>query len=122
YVLSNFLFYFVVWLCGWVTMVQVFTFFDLLGDIVKNHVPISRVITYHIFLTPKLIYDTLPVSVLLAVLVTFGVMTRNNEVTAFKACGISVRRLGIPVLLLSAGLSAGLFIFDYTWLPRANQI
>jgi LPS export ABC transporter permease LptG/LPS export ABC transporter permease LptF len=122
YVLSNFLFYFAVWLCGWVTMVQVFTFFDLLGDIVKNHVPISHVIRYHLFLTPKLIYDTMPESVLLAVLVTFGVMTRNNEVTAFKACGISVRRLGVPVLLMSGVLSGALFAFDYTWLPQANQI
>ena len=39
YVLSNFLFYFAMWLCGWVTMVQVFTFFDLLSDIVKNNIP-----------------------------------------------------------------------------------
>lgn len=122
YVLSGFLFYFVVWLAGFVTMVQVFTFFDLLGDIVKNNVPLSHVVRYHIFLTPQLIYDTLPESVLLAVLVTFGVMTKNNEVTAFKACGISVRRLGVPVLLMSVLLSAGLFAFNYSWLPKANQI
>ena len=59
---------------------------------------------------------------LLAVLVTFGVMTKNNEVTAFKACGISVRRLGFPVLLMSGVLSAALFAADYSWIPRANRI
>ena len=59
---------------------------------------------------------------LLAVLVTFGVMTKNNEVTAFKACGISVRRLGLPVLLMSGILSAALFAADYSWIPQANQI
>jgi LPS export ABC transporter permease LptG/LPS export ABC transporter permease LptF len=122
YVLSTFVFYFILWLCGWVVMVQVFTFFDLLGDIVKNNVPVSHVLTYHLFLTPKLIYDTMPESVLLAVLVTFGVMTKNNEVTAFKACGIGVRRLGMPVLMMSMVLSAALFGFDYKWLPQANQI
>ena len=122
YVLSTFLFYFVVWLCGWVTMVQVFTFFDLLSDIVKNNIPVAKVLTYHLFLTPELIYDTVPESVLLAVLITFGVMTRNNEVTAFKACGVSVRRLAVPVLLASAAISVGLFAFNYSWLPRANQI
>jgi LPS export ABC transporter permease LptG len=122
YVLSNFLFYFVLWLAAFVTMTQVFNFFDLLGDVVKNHIPMSRVATYHLFLTPLLIYDTLPVAVLLAVLATFGVMTKNNEVTAFKACGISVRRLGMPVLLMSGVLSAALFASDYSWIPRANQI
>ncbi len=56
---------------------------------------------FHLYLTPKLLYDTLPFGVLLAVLVTFGVLTKNNEVTAFKACGISVRRLReLPVILM----------------------
>jgi LPS export ABC transporter permease LptG len=81
----------------------------------------SRVLVYHIFLTPLLIYQTLPIGVLLGVFATFGVMTKNNEVTAFKACGISVRRLGIPVLLMSGLLSAALFAADYSWIPAANQ-
>ena len=122
YVLSSFLFYFAVTLFCLVTMVQVFTFFDLLGDIVKNHIPMSDVITYHLYLTPSLVYSTLPIAVLVSVLATFGVMTKNNEVTAFKACGISVRRLGFPVLLMSCLLSSLLFLFDYSWIPRANQI
>lgn len=122
YVLSGFLLYFALWLAALVMMTQVFNFFDLLGDVVKNHIPMSRVLTYHLFLTPKLVYDTMPVCVLAAVLVTFGVMAKNNEVTAFKACGISVRRLGFPVLLMSGVLSAALFGSDYVWIPRANQI
>ena len=122
YVLSTFLSFFILWLAAFVAMTQVFNFFDLLGDVVKNQIPLTRVLTYHVFLTPLLIYDTLPVAVLLAVLVTFGVMTRNNEVTAFKACGISVRRLGLPVLLMSGLLSAALFAADYAWIPQANQI
>jgi LPS export ABC transporter permease LptG/LPS export ABC transporter permease LptF len=122
YVLSGFLFYFVLWIAAFVSMTQIYTFFELLADIVKNHIPMSKAATYHLFLTPKLIYDTLPFGVLLAVLVTFGVMTKNNEVTAFKACGISVRRLGLPVILMTCMLSAAAFAADYSWIPRANQI
>jgi LPS export ABC transporter permease LptG len=122
YILSSFLFYFFVTLACFVTMTQVFTFFDLLGDIVKNKIPMSHVARYHLFLIPELIYDTLPIAVLVSILATFGVMTKNNEVTAFKACGISVRRLGLPVLLMSAVLSSALFAFDYSYIPQANQI
>lgn len=122
YVLSNFLFYFFLTLACFVTMIQVFTFFDLLSDIVKNNIPMSHVVRYHLFLTPELIYDTLPIAVLVSILATFGVMTKHNEVTAFKACGISVRRLGLPVLLMSAVLSVALFAFDYSYIPQANQI
>jgi LPS export ABC transporter permease LptG/LPS export ABC transporter permease LptF len=122
YVLSNFVFYFAVTLFCLVAMVQVYTFFDLLGDIVKNHTPMPDVVKYHVYLTPSLVYRTLPIAVLVSILATFGVMTKNNEVTAFKACGISVRRLGVPVLLMSAALSALLFAFDYSFIPETYQI
>jgi LPS export ABC transporter permease LptG len=60
--------------------------------------------------------------VLVAVLVTFGVLTKHNEVTAFKACGVSLHRLAIPVLVISGAFSAGLFAFDQYYLPDTNRI
>ncbi len=122
YVLSNFFFYFFLWLAAFVTMTQAYTFFDLLGDVVKHQIPAQRVLTFHIFLTPQFIYDEVPISVLLGVLMTFGVMTKNNEVTAFKACGVSVRRLGLPILVVSGLLGAAVFAADYNLIPQANQI
>jgi LPS export ABC transporter permease LptG len=59
--------------------------------------------------------------VLVAVLVTFGVLTKHNEVTAFKACGVSLHRLAIPVLAISGVFSAGLFAFDHYYLPDTNR-
>jgi len=82
----------------------------------------SRVLTYHFFLTPKLIYDSAPVSVLVAVLVTFGVMSKYNEVTAMKACGISLYRLSVPVLMTGMALSGALFAFDHYYVTEANRI
>ena len=120
YVLSLFSFYLVVLLVSFVAMTEVYNFFELLSYIVKNNIPLSKVFTYLFFLTPKLIYDTLPVSVLVAVLVTFGILTKQNEITAFKACGVSVRRLAIPILVMSLALSAALFAFDYYYIPQAN--
>jgi LPS export ABC transporter permease LptG/LPS export ABC transporter permease LptF len=121
YVLTGFLFYFVLWIAAFVAMTQIYNFFELLGDIVKNNIPMSDALRYHLYLTPELIYRLLPFGVLLAVLVTFGIMTKNNEVTAFKACGISVRRLGIPVILMSGVISVAAFAADLSWIPNANQ-
>jgi LPS export ABC transporter permease LptG/LPS export ABC transporter permease LptF len=121
YVLYSFLFYFVVLLVSLVLMTQVYTFFELLSDIVKNHIAMTRVFTYLFFLTPQLIYDSAPISVLVAVLITFGVLTKHNEITAFKACGISVYRLAIPILTLALLLSGGLFAFDHFYVPGANR-
>jgi LPS export ABC transporter permease LptG/LPS export ABC transporter permease LptF len=121
YVLNSFFFYFLILLVSFVLMTHVYTFFELLSDIVKNHIAMARVFTYLFFLTPQLIYDSAPISVLVAVLITFGVLTKHNEVTAFKASGISMYRLAIPVLGVALLLSAGLFAFDHYYVPDANR-
>jgi LPS export ABC transporter permease LptG/LPS export ABC transporter permease LptF len=121
YVLSSFLFYFFLLLLTFVAIFHVFTFFSLLSDIFKNHPPMSDVLSYHVFLTPRLIYEMTPLAVLAAVLVCFGVLTKHNEVTAFKACGISLYRLSVPVLVAGLLLSGGLFLFDHTLVPEWDR-
>lgn len=121
YVLTGFLFYFLVLLTSFVLVFQVYTFFELLSDIVKNHIAMSRVFIYLFFLTPQLIYDMAPLSVLVAVLVTFGILTKHNEITAFKATGVSLYRLAVPVLVAALALSGALFAFDHYYVPGANR-
>ena len=97
-----------------------FTYFELLSDIVRNKIPILMQLDYLANVTPSLLYQILPLCVLLAVLVTFGLMQKSNEVTAMKATGVSVYRIIFPVLVVSAVLAAGLFFFDQLYIPQAN--
>src|SRR5271154_317874 len=121
YVLTSFLFYFVLLVTSFVLIFHVFTFFELLSDIIKNHPSMSKILSYHFFLTPRLIYNFTPFSVLAAVLVAFGVLSKHNEITAFKACGVSVYRLSVPVLIAGFFLSGSLFAFDHYWVPEADR-
>jgi len=121
YVLRTFIFYFVLLLVSFVMMTEVFTFFELLGDIIRNNIESAKTTTYLLFLSPQLIYQTAPVSVLVGVLVTFGILSKSNEVTAFKACGVSMHRLSLSILVASLFLSASLFAFDYYYVPEANR-
>jgi LPS export ABC transporter permease LptG/LPS export ABC transporter permease LptF len=121
YVLTSFLFYFFLLLVSFMMMTHVYTFFELLSDVLKNGIPMVLMAKYLLYLTPMLVYQSTPVSVLVAVLVTFGILTKNNEVTAMKACGVSLYRLAIPVFLATTVLSVGLFAFDYYVIPDANK-
>lgn len=121
YVINNFLFYFSVLLVTLVMLIEIFTFFELLSDMFKNHISMAKMLDYLYHLAPKLIYDSTPISVLVASLICFGVMTKNNEVTAFKAGGVSVHRLALPVLVAAFMISAGLFAFDHYYIPQANR-
>ncbi len=122
YVVSSFLFYFALMLASFVMLTEVFNFFELLGDTFRNAIPIGELLRYLFFLAPKLIFDAAPISVLVAVLVTFGIMAKNNEIVAMKACGVSLHRLALPVFVASLGLSAGLFVFDHYVVIHANLI
>ena len=121
YILSNFLFYFAVILATFVSMLLVFNFFDLTGDMIKHSISLRKMLTYLFFLTPMLIYDTVPICVLVAVLANLGMLSKQNEVTAFRACGVSLYRMATPILIASSLASGGLFAWDYYYLPAANR-
>ncbi len=121
YVLREFLKMFASILVGFVLMMLIFTFFELVADILRNHVALYVVGDYLVHLAPSMIYQITPLSVLIAALITFGILHRNNELTAMKATGISLYRLVIPVFLIAMGLAVSLFAFDQSYLPQANR-
>jgi LPS export ABC transporter permease LptG/LPS export ABC transporter permease LptF len=121
YVVREFLGIFLLVLSGFVMLMLVFTFFELIGDILRNHIALSLIGEYLINLTPDMLYQITPLAVLIAVLVTFGVLNRNSEIIAMKACGISLYRLVIPIVSIAALLAVGLFLFDQFYLPQANR-
>jgi LPS export ABC transporter permease LptG/LPS export ABC transporter permease LptF len=121
YVVLEFLNMFMLVLFGFVLLMLVFTVFDLLSDILKNRIPLTLVGDYLIHLTPFFLYQLAPLAVLIAVLVTFGVLNRNSEIIAMKATGISLYRLVVPVISIAAILAVSLFLFDEFYLPQANK-
>ncbi len=121
YVVREFLNTFFLVMAGFVVLMLIFTFFDLVGDILRNHIAMSTVGDYMVNLTPDMLYRIAPLAVLIAVLVTFGVLNRNSELIAMKASGISLYRLVVPIVFISAVMAVTLFLFDEFYLPQANR-
>ncbi len=117
YMLRSFFYYFVLLTAGFILLFEVFTFFELLDDIAQHRTGLLDVINYFIYLACYLFYQLAPLAALVAVLVTLGVMTKNNELVAFKAGGISVYRISLPLLLAGLALATGLIVLDDTYLP-----
>jgi LPS export ABC transporter permease LptF/LPS export ABC transporter permease LptG len=121
YVLRDFFVYLGMILSTFLVLVLVFTLFELLGDIMRNQVPPSVVAEYLLNVTPYLLYNVAPLVMLLAVLVTFGLMQRSNEITAIKATGVSIYRIVTPVVVAAAVIAVGLFFADQFYLPHTNK-
>jgi LPS export ABC transporter permease LptG/LPS export ABC transporter permease LptF len=77
--------------------------------------------TFLAYQTPQYFYYIIPLSVLLATLVTVAVLTKNSELVVMKACGISLYRVAMP--MVGAALLAGMTIFalEQSVLGPANR-
>jgi len=121
YVMRKFAGNFLLVLITFIMLSLIFSFFELLGDIIRYRVPLVTVGDYLLNLIPYMLYQLTPLCVLIAVLITFGVLNRTSELTAMKATGISLYRVVAPVLVMSAVIAASLFLFDESYLPAANR-
>src|SRR5579862_3955401 len=121
YVLRDFFVYLGMIVATFLVLLLVFTLFELLGDILRNQTPAFVVAEYLLNVAPYLLYNVAPLIMLLAVLITFGLMNRANEITAIKATGTSIYRIFMPVLVAAAILAGGLFLADQFYLPHTNK-
>jgi LPS export ABC transporter permease LptG/LPS export ABC transporter permease LptF len=121
YVLRDFGLYLGMIVAAFLMLLLVFTLFELLADILRNQVSPITVGEYLLNVVPYFLYNTTPLSMLLAVLVTFGLLQRSNEITAIKATGISLYRIIVPVLIASTLVAGVLFVSDQLYLPYTNK-
>lgn len=96
------------------------TFIELSERLLKGTASAGNLVAYMIFMTPEYIYFVIPIAVLLAVLVTIGILTKTSELTIMRACGISLYRAAAPLLALGLVASALLFVVQEKALARGR--
>jgi lipopolysaccharide export system permease protein len=92
---------------SFILSVIVFTFVFLIGNIISlanyiinKGVDIVSVLKLFFFLVPWLLSFTLPIAILTAVVLTFGRLSSDGELTAMKASGVSLGRVSSPVIIM----------------------
>jgi LPS export ABC transporter permease LptF/LPS export ABC transporter permease LptG len=98
------------------------SFMDLFDDVQHNHVKGAVVFHYYTFSSTEIVHLLSPVAVLVSVLITFGLMARQNEITAMKAAGISVYRAVLPAVMIAALTSFLMFEAAEYVLPPLNKV
>jgi LPS export ABC transporter permease LptG/LPS export ABC transporter permease LptF len=97
------------------------TFIDRSDKMFKGQATMGTIGQLLVLLTPQFIYYVIPIATLLSVLVTFGVLARSSELTVMKACGVSLYRTALSVVILSLGFSAMLFALEQRVMASANR-
>lgn len=116
--LTRFFSYILIGLCA---LFMIVTLFQLLDSITRNKIGWSVVASYLIFLMPMVLNYTAPVAALVAVMVAFGLLEKQNQVMALKASGQSIYRLAAPALIASLLLAVLVFLNQDYVLPFTNR-
>lgn len=104
-----------------VSISLVFTLFDILPAAVRNGVSLPYTITYLYYLTPQIAYYTAPFALLLAILTTYSLFAKTNQITALLASGYSIYRLIFPILAETALIIATMVLLAENILPHTNR-
>lgn len=121
YVLREFVKILLLVLLSVMALFTIVDYTEIARDVRDNDVPFPMLLTYYRFFSFQVFHWTLPISVLVATLVTFGMLSKNNEVTAFKSGGVSLFRVAVPIVVVAGLLSLlAYFVLDFV-LPYSNE-
>lgn len=120
-VVSDLVRFFLFVLTGFSSLFIIVTLFQLLDQITRNKIELVVVANYLFFLMPMVLNYMTPLAVLVAVIVTFGLLEKTSQVIALKASGQSIYRMAVPVVLISVMLSAVVYLNQDYILPFTNR-
>lgn len=105
---------------GLVTIYTLVVFISDIGETGKGSYGVLQVLEYSVLLMPSSLYILLPIVALLGALLGIGALARSSELTAMRASGVSMLRIGAATL--AAGALLG--VFGYVlgdWLGPAGE-
>ncbi|HBZ02158.1 MAG TPA: hypothetical protein DEO84_12650 [candidate division Zixibacteria bacterium] len=105
-----------------ITLVLIMDFLvDIMNLIINKGLDIYTVVELFGLNLAWMLALAVPMAVLVAVLMAFGRLSSDNEITACKACGISFNRLLLPVLGGALVLTLLMIWFNDRVLPESNH-
>lgn len=96
-------------------------FTENLDEVLKNKPGAAVLFRYYKYVSLEMAYEVAPIAALVTTLVTFGLLSRTNEVVAAKALGVSLFRLGLPALAGAGVLALVCAFLQAEVLPASNQ-
>ncbi len=96
-------------------------FFERINVLLYNKAPLPTIGVYFLNKIPFIVFQVVPASVLLSSILTLGLMSRQNEIMALKAGGISLWRITFPILAVVMVIYLGLVGMNEFLVPSTNQ-
>jgi LPS export ABC transporter permease LptF/LPS export ABC transporter permease LptG len=121
YISREYLRLIVIGIVGLLALFYISTFIDLADKLFRGETTWAILMRFFYFRTPMFVYYVIPMSVLVSTLVTIGLLTKNSELLVMRACGISLYRAALPLLVCGIGASGVLYWMQERVLVSSNR-
>ncbi len=122
YIISSFLRKLFNILSVFVVIFLIVDIIDHIDKILDYDITLYQISTLYIYSIPQYINIGFPMAMLIATVMTFTVLQKNNELTALKASGVSVYRLTIPFIIMGILFSASMFYFENIVVTKSSTL
>ena len=75
-------------------------------DFLAQGIPLISFVKFTLCMLPVILTFTVPWAVMVAVMLVFGRLSADSEITAMRACGVSILQIVSPILLITVALTA----------------
>ena len=96
-------------------------FFDRVDTFLKNRATAGAIARYFLYKLPLVVTQVTPVAVLAGGLVGLGLLARQNEFVALRACGVSIWQVVAPLVVVAAGISLAVLVWNETVVPYSAR-
>lgn len=118
--------FFVILMGALVALFYIVDFFEKIDNFIESKIAVTKIITYFALKLPFIATQMIPICLLLAVIITFGLMNRYNELIALRSSGVGILALFKPIFVIGCVLGVILFILSEMVVPvtisRANRL
>jgi lipopolysaccharide export system permease protein len=87
----------------------------------KTQPPPHIIFTYYMMMLPLILLRVAPLSLLIAVLYSFGELNKSNELVSMRSSGISIIKICLPVIFFAAFNSFALFYVQEKMLMKSQE-
>lgn len=121
YIIVEIIKYFLMALVSVLCIFVAIDYLSRLDEFIGAKLSLWRSLEYVLYKVPFISTQAMPVILLMAILIVFGLMSKNNELIILNSSGISIYALVKPVLLVSAFTGILLFYLGEQVVPMTMQ-
>ncbi|MRR54032.1 MAG: LPS export ABC transporter permease LptG [Deltaproteobacteria bacterium] len=107
--------------CSFTAIYLIIDFLEKLRRFSRTQGEPHYIVLYFLYKIPAIINQIMPLAVLMSTLLTLGILSRSSEIIAMQSCGISLKRIAKPLLVIAFVLSIFTFFSNEAIIPTTSQ-